>query len=63
MDNLERIYGASIYALIVTTIISGDTYDVYPGCDLRATTCGLKFNNGDIHRSFRHVPRVEDTVM
>lgn len=47
----------------VTAIVTSDTYNLYPGCDLRAVTCGEKFGNGDIHRSFRHVPRIEDTIM
>lgn len=47
----------------VTAIVTGNTYNLYPGCDLKAITCGEKFGNGNIHRSFRHVPRVENTIM
>ena len=47
----------------VTAIVSGNTYNLYPGCDLRGVTCERKFHNEDIYRGFRHVPRVEDTVM
>ncbi len=47
----------------VSAISSSDTYDLYPGCDLRGVTCEQKFHNEDIFRGFLYVPRVEDTVM
>lgn len=47
----------------VSAIGTGDTYNLYPGCDLRGVTCYQKFNNSDIFRGFLYVPRVEDTIM
>jgi hypothetical protein len=47
----------------VTAIVAGNTYNVYPGCDLRGTTCEQKFDNDLIFRGFLYVPKIEDTIM
>ena len=35
---------------------AGDTFDVYPGCDLAKATCGTKFANLAQYRGYPHVP-------
>lgn len=47
----------------VSTVGSGDTYNLYPGCDLRGVTCEQKFHNEDSFRGWLYVPRVEDSIM
>jgi len=47
----------------VSAIVTTDTYNLYPGCDLRGITCHQKFCNENIFRGFLYVPRVEDTIM
>lgn len=47
----------------VTAIVTSDNYDLYPGCDLRPTTCHYKFNIANIFRGFLYVPRIEDTFL
>jgi len=47
----------------VSAIVTNDTYNLYPGCDLRGVTCKQKFHNEAIFRGFLYVPRVEDTIM
>jgi len=47
----------------VTAIVTTDTYNLYPGCDLRGVTCKYKFHNENIFRGFLYVPRIEDTLM
>ena len=46
----------------VRAISGGDTYNLYPGCDLRGITCKQRFHNEAIFRGFLYVPRVEDTI-
>lgn len=47
----------------VSDIVTGDTYNLYPGCDLRGEICHKKFHNESAFRGFIYVPRVEDTIM
>jgi hypothetical protein len=47
----------------VSAIATSDTYNLYPGCDLRGVTCEEKFHNETVFRGWLYVPRVEDTVM
>lgn len=47
----------------VAAIASSDTYDLYPGCDLRGVTCGQKYHHEDVFRGFLYVPRIEDTII
>lgn len=53
----------TVFSPFVNAIETGDTYNLYPGCDLRAITCDTKFLNSDVFRGFLYVPRVEDTLM
>ncbi len=47
----------------ISVVGVGDTYNLYPGCDLRGITCEQKFHNEDIFRGFLYVPRIEDTLL
>jgi len=45
-------------------IENGDTYDVYPGCDGRATeSCLNKFNNVSNFNGYLYIPKIESTIM
>ncbi len=46
-----------------SAVENGDTYKLYPGCDLRGVTCLNKFNNAANFRGFLYVPKIEDTLM
>jgi len=41
----------------------GDTYNVYPGCDKRATTCLNRFDNADQFAGFLYIPKIEDVML
>lgn len=47
----------------VSEIVMGDTYNLYPGCDLRGVTCKHKFHNENTFRGFLYVPRIEDVLI
>lgn len=47
----------------VSAVATNDTYNLYPGCDLRGVTCEQKYHNEDIFRGWLYVPRVEDTII
>lgn len=47
----------------VSAVETGDTYKIYPGCDLQGVTCERRFHNENAFRGFLYVPRVEDTVL
>lgn len=47
----------------VSAIVATNTYNLYPGCDLRGVTCDQKFHNESTFRGFLYVPRVEDAIM
>jgi hypothetical protein len=44
-------------------IAATDTYNIYPGCDKRATTCQNRFNNASNFRGFLYIPKIEETIM
>lgn len=41
------------------TIVSGVTFDAYPGCDRKGVTCQTKFNNFINFFGFEYIPRPE----
>jgi len=42
---------------------AGDSYDLYPGCDCRASeTCHSWYGNDPNFRGFLYIPRVEETL-
>lgn len=43
-------------------VVAGDTFEIWPGCDKRLTTCGTKFANAHRHRGFPSVPAAETTL-
>ena len=47
----------------VNPILADDTYEIYPGCDLRGIICHKKFKNEAAFRGFLYVPRIEDSTM
>lgn len=44
-------------------ILSGDAYNIYPGCDKRATTCRDKFDNENNFHGYLYGPKIEETIM
>ena len=46
----------------VRAIIATDTYNIYPGCDQRTTTCRDRFNNADQFRGFPYIPKFQDAM-
>ena len=44
-------------------VANGDTYNVYPGCDKKAATCDLTFDNDENIIAFLYVPKIEETLM
>jgi uncharacterized phage protein (TIGR02218 family) len=38
---------------------NGDTFDTYPGCDKRKTTCVGRYANGNRFKGFRNIPKPE----
>ncbi len=42
---------------------SGDTYNIYPGCNKKAETCDVVFNNDENFRGFLYVPKIEESMM
>ncbi len=53
----------AVLSPFVTAVAINDTYNLYPGCDLRGITCDIKFDNEDIFRGWIHVPKVEDAML
>jgi hypothetical protein len=43
-------------------IQTGDTYDIYPGCDLTAQTCALRFDNAHKWDGYTWIPPVEQVM-
>lgn len=45
-------------------ILSGDNYNIYPGCDKRAKqTCREKFSNEENYKGDLYLPKIEETIM
>jgi hypothetical protein len=45
-----------------SAIVNGVSYTIFPGCDGRAVTCDLRYNNKEKFRGFPHVPPVEEVI-
>ena len=43
-------------------IETGDTYDIYPGCDKRSSICDSKFSNHENFYGFSYIPKPEETM-
>ena len=41
---------------------NGDTFNLYPGCDKRQSTCAAKFNNANRHSGYPFIPKPEAAV-
>jgi hypothetical protein len=48
---------------LIYTVSAGDTYRIYPGCDLRVDTCLNRFANTTNFRGHLYVPKWEDTAL
>ena len=44
------------------TVGSGETYDIYPGCDFRPETCRDKFDNKCNFNGYVYIPRPEEAL-
>lgn len=44
-------------------ILNGDTFEIYPGCDLRPETCNNRFGNKVNFSGFPYIPKIEETIM
>jgi hypothetical protein len=41
---------------------NGDTYNIYPGCDLSAQTCALRFDNAHNWDGYPWIPPAEEVM-
>lgn len=44
-------------------VLNGETFEIYPGCDLRPETCNDRFNNKTNFTGFPYIPKIEETIM
>ncbi len=59
----DSVNTATVIWPFTDAIVNGVTYNMYPGCDKRSTTCTNKFDNDINFRGFIYIPKVEETIM
>jgi uncharacterized phage protein (TIGR02218 family) len=52
----------TLYEPMPFTVVAGDAFTAYAGCDRRFATCKTRFNNKDNFRGFPHIPGMDKAL-
>jgi uncharacterized phage protein (TIGR02218 family) len=53
---------ATLYEPMPFTVVAGDAFTAYAGCDRRFATCKTRFSNKDNFRGFPHIPGMDKAL-